>query len=89
MFPPAPEIAIAAWLASATNRLIAKPRTVLFPALMVRPETPAPTLVPVSSTIGALVQPGCVCASRTRGSVTGGSAEAGVIVATPPENMVG
>ena len=74
--------------ADAANRLMASPRTVLEPAVMLSPDAPDPALVPFSSMMGALDQPACVCASMTTGSAIAGNADVGAIVATPPPNML-
>jgi hypothetical protein len=67
----------------APNRLITRFRSVLPPAVMLRPFAPA-ALLPDNSTIGAPpTKPGCVAPSMTTGTVIVGNADVGAIVTGP------
>src|SRR4028118_614716 len=64
--------------------LITKPCTVLLPAATVKPFTPAPALMPLSSIIGVPAYPGWVVPSIMTDWVMVGKAEEGAIVWAPP-----
>ena len=64
------------------------PLTMLLPAVIVSPSTPAPAPRPFSSMSGVPANPGSVVPSIVTGSVTGGSGDAGAIVWAPPPGML-
>src|SRR5437899_9957265 len=77
------------WMPFPPNLLMTRPRTVLPPAVMRNPLAPAPALLPFSSMMGVLVNPGWVVPSRLVGRVSAGSGLCGAMVyGAAPEEML-